>query len=129
MEENRNEFGTESTSSSENPGGRRTRSRGGARRGGYPVLYAIRTRKAVEAAAVRICNLLLSKQLTAPETHAVLAGVRLVYDSMALTERVESEYRLKEIAEEMRQMREVNQQLYSKLVELGVAPPVDTSLS
>jgi hypothetical protein len=113
----------ESSPSGEGEGGRRRR-RGKSSDAlpGRPRLIALRTRKAVEGAAMRVCNLLLSGTITAQDAHALLHGLRLILDSMKLTEGIEAEYRLREVAEEMRAMRETNQVLYQRLVDLGVAP-------
>jgi hypothetical protein len=69
--------------------------------------------------------MVVSEQLDAQQAHAILHALRLIFDSMKLTEQFASEYRLTELAEEMRRTREDYQALYQRLVDLGVAPAVD----
>jgi hypothetical protein len=76
---------------------------------------------------MRVCNLLLSGTITAQDAHALLHGLRLIFDSMKLSEQVEAEYRLREVAEQVAEMAKVNEDLYQRLVDLGVAPPVEAA--
>jgi hypothetical protein len=66
----------------------------------------------------------VGEQIDPQEAHGILHAIRLIYDSLKLTEEIEAEYRLREVAAQMRQMRETNQALYQRLVDLGVAPAI-----
>lgn len=106
-----------------------------AKDGGYaegtvgrpPGFARFRDRTDIERAARRVANMLVGEQIDAQEAHAILHAIRLIYDSIKLTEEIEAEYRLREVAAQVRQMRETNQALYQRLVDLGVAPAIEAA--
>ena len=108
-----------------------------AKDGGYaegtvgrpPGFAPFRKRSDVERAARRVVNMIIGGQLDPQMAHAVLHALRLVFDSMRATENIEAEFKLRQVTDEVVHMRELNQELYRRLVELGVAPPLKTDLS
>jgi hypothetical protein len=94
-------------------------------RAGRPPGFApFRKRSDVERAARRVANMMIGGQIDAQQSHAIIHALRLVFDSMRATENIEAEFKLRQVAEEMAQMRALNEALYQRLVDLGVVPPL-----
>jgi hypothetical protein len=69
--------------------------------------------------------MVIGGQLDPQMAHAILHALRLVFDSLRVTETQEAEFKLTQFSEEMVRMREMNEALYQRLVDLGIAPPLD----
>src|SRR5262245_36797546 len=66
-----------------------------------PGFAPFRRRSDVERAARRVANMLIGGQIDAQQSHAIIHALRLVFDSMGVTESIEAELKLRKLTEEV----------------------------